>query len=286
MKIILFLFLISVSSTHILGDSTKVPLKPKTTILKDLGSDLGIFATDWGAFLTCPLRMDTKDLIVNSAVFGATILTSTIDDDVRNEISRHGFNTYNNDILDVPTFYGYVQYPSILGGVMYAFGLFARIDWFRTTGRELIQALVYGGTVTIGLRYAFARRRPSTSVNNQYEFDWFEADGELQAFPSGHMVVAASTSTIFAEKIDTWWARAILYPFALWTGFARMRNDKHWLSDIIFGAALGYGSAKFVLNQEERRELEEKKSRKSSKSKKMRFNLIPTLNGISVTLKF
>jgi membrane-associated phospholipid phosphatase len=110
--------------------------------------------------------------------------------------------------------------------------------------------LVYGGTLTIGLRYAFARRRPYTSINNQYEFEWFNKDGELQSFPSGHMVVAATTSTILAERIDTWWARAVLYPFALYTGFARMRNDKHWLSDIIFGAAIGYGSAKFVLNQE------------------------------------
>ena len=141
------------------------------------------------------------------------------------------------------------------------------------------------------MRYALARRRPYTSVNNQYEFEWFNSDGELQAFPSGHMVVAATTSTILAERINTWWARAILYPFALLTGYARMYNDKHWLSDIIFGAALGYGSAKFVLNQEERREKEELKTQKnkllkSGKKKGSGINLIPTGNGLMFTWKF
>ena len=64
--------------------------------------------------------------------------------------------------------------------------------------------------------------------------------------------MAMATSTVLAEKINTWWARAILYPFAVLTGYARIYNDKHWLSDVVFAAALGYGTGRFVLNQEER----------------------------------
>jgi membrane-associated phospholipid phosphatase len=97
------------------------------------------------------------------------------------------------------------------------------------------------------------------------------------------MTVAATTSTILAEQIGTWWARAVFYPFALLTGYARLYNDKHWLSDIIFGAALGYGSAMFVLNQDERREKEEKKK---TKTKSSGLNLYPTFNGISATWNF
>jgi membrane-associated phospholipid phosphatase len=170
---------------------------------------------------------------------------------------------------------------------MYAVGLFARNQWIRTTGRQLIQALIYGGTLTMGMRYAIGRKRPYTSENDQYEFETFTSDGELQAFPSGHMVVAMTSSTILAEKIDTWWARAILYPFAMLTGYARMYNDKHWLSDIIFGTALGYGSAKFVLNQEERREKEELKKRTTKeKVRGSGLQIIPTGFGFSLTYGF
>jgi len=281
-KLLIIIYSISLVNSISLADSTKVSTKSKTTIIQDLGRDLGILATDWGAFLTSPLRMDGKDIFMTTALFTGTVISSTADMEVRNWISRRGYDTYNNDVWDGPTFYGYVQYSAILGGAMYAAGLFAREKWLRTTGRQLIQALIYGGTLTMGMRYVLGRHRPYTSEKDQYEFEWFTSDGELQSFPSGHIVVAMTTSTILAERIDTWWARAILYPMAFLTGYARMYNDKHWLSDIIFGTAIGYGSAKLVLNQEESREKELKKKQKKGGG----FNILPTGNGLAFTYTF
>jgi hypothetical protein len=60
MKILLFLLALNFSITTILADSTKIPLMPKTTVWKDLGNDLVIFATDWGSFLTCPCELMVK----------------------------------------------------------------------------------------------------------------------------------------------------------------------------------------------------------------------------------
>ena len=280
---VLFTAIFVINST-LLSDSTKsIKLKTNTTIWQDFTKDLGILATDWGAYLTTPLRMNGKDVFMVSSLFIGTIISSAADLEIRNKVSRRGYNTYNGDFWDVPTFYGYVQYPSILGGAMYGVGLFSRNKWIRTTGRQLIQALIYGGTITVGIRYLTGRKRPFTSEKNQYEFKAFESNGDLASFPSGHMVVAMTTSTILAERIDTWWARAILYPFAFLTGYARLYNDKHWISDIIFGAALGYGSAKFVLNQEEKRE---KEKLKSGKKKGGGFSIIPTGNGINISYKF
>lgn len=273
------LFINSVS----FADSTKVISRSKTTIFQDIGSDLGIFAADWGYYLTSPLRMDGEEIFLTSSLIAGTVISSATDKDVRNWISRQGYDTYNRDFWDIPTFYGYVQYPSILGAAMYATGLFARNNWIRITGRQLIQALVYGGTLTMGIRYALGRHRPYTSNNDQYEFEWFTSDGELQSFPSGHTVVAMTTSTIMAERIDTWWARAVLYPMAFLTGYARIYNDKHWLSDVIFGLAIGYSSAKLVLNQEERREKEAKKKEKKSGSE---FSILPAVNGLVLCYKF
>lgn len=261
---------------------TKRTFKPKkTTIFQDLGYDLKYFAIDWGAFFAAPFSSN-KNLIISSAVVGGTILSSTVDKDVRKQFSVPGTEKYTGTFLDGPIAYGYVQYPSIFGGALYTIGLLARESELRKTGRMLIQSLVYSGTVTMALRYATGRHRPFSSSGNQYEFSWFNSAGDTQSFPSGHTVVAFATSTILAEQIDTWWARGILYSFAALTGYARLHYDKHWFSDIVFGAALGFGSSMFVIHRERDREKEDKRKMKKSGG----FSFSPTMNGINFTYNF
>jgi membrane-associated phospholipid phosphatase len=285
-KLTLIAILIFVSSQASQSDSTftlKNKKPPKPTIWDDLGYDIKAYAFDWGSFLIYPFTMSGKDALIGGTVIGGTALISLIDDDFRDIASHEGRSTYNHDFWDIPTFYGYVQYPSILGGAMYAVGLFARENWIRKTGRMLLQSLTYGGTVTMGLRYVLGRHRPFSSEKNQYEFSWFESNGDLQSFPSGHTVVAFSTSTILAEQIDTWWARVVLYSFAALTGYARIYNDQHWISDVVFGAALGFGSSMFVLKMERDRE---KEAKKKIKSKGGGFSFYPGINGIRISYGF
>jgi membrane-associated phospholipid phosphatase len=252
--------------------------------LQDLGNDLKYFATDWGAYFYEPFRTK-KNLLISSGVVGGTILISAADKEVRKQISVQGNTTYNGNLLDGPSAYGYVQYPSIFGGALYTIGLITRESELRKTGRMLIQSLVYSGTVTIGLRYLFGRSRPfSSKTGSQYEFTWFQSKGDTQSFPSGHTVVAFACSTILAEQIDTWWARAILYPFAALTAYARMHNDQHWLSDVVFAAALGYGTSKFVIGRERDREKEANDKRKMNKGGG--FSFYPSFNGFSLVYDF
>ncbi len=287
MKKYLSVFLIIFSFQGILhADSTFTPKKnklKKPTIWQDIGNDFIIFAEDWGVYLTIPLRMNTKGLIIGSSVVAGTVLTSTVDKDFRKAVSRRNFGTYNHDFWDAPTAYGFVQYPSIFGGALYTIGLLTRENELRKTGRMLLQSLAYSGTLTMGMRILFGRHRPFTSKETQYEFSWFNMAGDTQSFPSGHTVVAFTTSTILAEQIDTWWARVVLYSFAALTGYARLYNDKHWLSDVTFGAILGYASAKFVLNREKERETAFKNK---EKKKGGGFSFYPGFNSISLTYNF
>ena len=284
-KVISLLIIFVLSNTALKADSTftKNSSKPlKTTIMQDIGNDLKYFATDWGAYFYEPFRTK-KNLLISSAVVGGTILISTADKEVKKEISVQGTGTYNGNFLDGPTAYGYVQYPSIFGGALYTIGLLTRESELRKTGRMLIQSLVYSGTVTMGLRYLLGRTRPfSSKTGSQYEFTWFQSKGDTQSFPSGHTVVAFATSTILAEQIDTWWARAILYPFAALTAYARMHNNQHWLSDVIFAATLGYGTSKFVIGREREREENEKRKMKKGGG----FSFYPSFNGFSVVYGF
>lgn len=283
-KLLLIITVLILSSQFTYADSTKTfKFKPKkTTVWQDLSYDLSAFGSDWLMYFAEPFQSGRNALLTSGVVVG-TVLSSTVDKDFRKAVSRRGFPTYNGDFWDGPTAYGFVQYPSIFGGALYTIGLVSREEGIRKTGRMLLQALAYSGTVTMGMRYLFGRHRPFVSVRNQYEFSWFSAVGDTQSFPSGHTVVAFTTSTILAEQIDTWWARVILYSFAALTGYARLYNDKHWLSDVIFGAALGYGSAKYVLSRERDRESEQQKKQKK---KGGGFTLSPSFNGINIVYEF
>ena len=270
------------SNTYSDSTITKSQLKPpKTTVIQDLGSDLKYFALDWGAFFAAPFS-SSKNMIWSSSVIAGTVLSSAVDKDFRKQFSVPGSSQYSGTFLDGPIANGYVQYPSILGGAMYTIGLLARESELRKTGRMLIQSLVYSGTVTMALRYATGRHRPFSSSGNQYEFSWFNSAGDTQSFPSGHTVVAFATSTILAEQIDTWWARAVLYSFAALTGYARLHYDKHWFSDVFFGAALGFGSSMFVLHREREREKENKRKMKKGGG----FSFSPAVNGINFSYGF
>jgi hypothetical protein len=256
----------------------------KTTVWKDIISDMKYFAEDWGAYLTLPLHMQGKDFVYAGSVIGGTVIISTLDKNVRNEVSHFTNNDYNHDFWDIPTAYGYAPYQVIFSAGLYTTGLFIRDSEIRKTGRMLVQSLVYSGTISIGLKYALGRTRPYASgTDGQYDFKWFETNQDYQSFPSGHMLCAMSTSTVLAEKINTWWARAVLYPLALMTGYARIYNDKHWLSDVVFSAALGYGTGRFVINQEEQRENE---SKKKVKNKGSGLNFYPTMTGFGFTWGF
>ncbi|MCC6348051.1 MAG: phosphatase PAP2 family protein [Candidatus Eisenbacteria bacterium] len=74
-------------------------------------------------------------------------------------------------------------------------------------------------------------------------------DGEHRrsnaAFPSSHAANAFAVATVLARR----WKRATLPAFALASlvGWSRLYLNRHWLSDVAVGAALGVGLAMLVL---------------------------------------
>ncbi len=70
----------------------------------------------------------------------------------------------------------------------------------------------------------------------------------LNAFPSGHTATAfMGAEFLFQEYRDVSIAYGIIgYTVAGATGFLRMSNNKHWLSDVIAGAGVGILSTKLA----------------------------------------
>lgn len=68
------------------------------------------------------------------------------------------------------------------------------------------------------------------------------------AFPSGHTTQAFTSATLLHKEYG---ARSIWYSvggygIATTTGALRMLNNRHWLSDVLFGAGVGIGATQVV----------------------------------------
>lgn len=61
------------------------------------------------------------------------------------------------------------------------------------------------------------------------------------SFPSGHTAAAFMAATLFYKEygFKGYWVGLVAYAAAIITGFTRILNNRHWLFDVIVGAALG-----------------------------------------------
>ena len=67
------------------------------------------------------------------------------------------------------------------------------------------------------------------------------------------MSTAFAIGTVFAESGNDeyrWIRRIVGYGVAGATGYVRIKENVHWLSDTVAGAALGIAAARFVLNRQ------------------------------------
>jgi undecaprenyl-diphosphatase len=129
----------------------------------------------------------------------------------------------------------------VAGGILAAGVISGRKDLQRSGGRVLASVLVAGVT-TAAIKRIAGRFRPP-DANDQYVFKPFSSH---DAFPSGHTTVAFAFAASLAEEIHRPWATALLYAGAGGTGWSRLNDHSHWLSDVLGGAAVGITAAKLV----------------------------------------
>lgn len=104
-------------------------------------------------------------------------------------------------------------------------GVQSKNHWFDQTKYLFISNLFSSG-ITYGLKHWTGKTRPN---------------GEPYSSPSGHTAVAFTNATVlFNEFVDSSPLLAYSgYAFATTTGFYRMLNNEHWLSDVLLSAGIG-----------------------------------------------
>jgi membrane-associated phospholipid phosphatase len=102
------------------------------------------------------------------------------------------------------------------------------------------------------------------------------------SFPSGHTTVAFAAATVYAlEYANKTWVPIFAYTAASLIGFSRITENKHWATDVLAGAALGYLTGKQVVNNYHRyAKLRAPKQRRASTTFSLGFSNGQLLPGV------
>lgn len=124
----------------------------------------------------------------------------------------------------------YLQYiPAGLVIGMKAAGYESRSSWGRMIVSDAFSVATMATAVN-AVKYSIKRLRPDGSQRN--------------SFPSGHTATAFLSATMLHKEYG-WrspWFSIGGYTVAAVTGVSRIMNNKHWMSDVVAGAAIGIGS--------------------------------------------
>jgi membrane-associated phospholipid phosphatase len=205
-------------------------------------------------FLIQPTKWDNNDWLRFGVVVGATLLAMQVDQPIRDAVLKD-----RSYLESVPIKLGKKWadiYPPVL-----LFGGFAIYSWLtddigtRKTAYEIVQALLYAGAVDKLLAIAIGRARPYVNEGPKsfHPFSTlspFELDYE--SLPGGHCAIAFALSTVLSRNVKPVWLKVIVYAPSALTFVSRVYQDMHWTSDNLFGVALGYFVATWVVDQHER----------------------------------
>jgi membrane-associated phospholipid phosphatase len=145
---------------------------------------------------------------------------SSADDEVRESVNSSGsgwgrtFQTAGGPV-----------WGSLFTAAMFTAGRFSDHARFRAMTYDMVDAVVLNFGYSQVLKVAVGRERPNGQNN--------------QSFPSGHASNAFTIATV-AERHYGWKLGVPAYIIAGVVGASRIQQDKHYVSDVLAGATLGY----------------------------------------------
>ncbi len=254
-----------------------VSVAQERSLFQIIADDLSESAVLGIDYLNFPSRFDTDDWRNFGSTGALTLSLMAFDETAQSGSQELAAKGNLNGVMSFFRGYGDAKYAAGGSAAVYLTGLATGSETIHRVGKELLQTLVYSGFVTTSLKVILGRSRPFKN-EGAFSFDPFKIDDEFISLPSGHTTIAFALSSVLAAEIDNTYASIGLYTLASLTGFSRMYDNKHWLSDVFLGAAIGTSTGYFVVHQN--------KKRSGKEDKADALTIRPTLNGFSLTYKF
>lgn len=147
------------------------------------------------------------------------------DRDLRNQLQPDGVKTGIDDY-------------TVLAPILTTYGL----ELAGVEGRnDLVNKSIILGTSTLFMYSTVRLIKNNTSVRRP-------SGRSVSSFPSGHTALSFMAAEFLHQEyghVSAWYS-IVGYSVATATGFLRIYNDKHWLSDVMAGAGIGILSTKIA----------------------------------------
>lgn len=129
-----------------------------------------------------------------------------------------------NDVFAPAKYYGNTLEQVALSVGTFAVGRAIGSDKTAHFGMDLLRAQIVAESIVQPIKFAVQRERPNGSNN--------------YSFPSGHAAVTFADATVIERHLG-WKFSAVGYAVATYVAASRMHDNVHYLSDVVFGAAIG-----------------------------------------------
>ncbi|HEY1303870.1 MAG TPA: phosphatase PAP2 family protein [Vicinamibacterales bacterium] len=188
------------------------PPTPRHTGIKALVKDLGNDIT----------HLPSKENLFWAGIGGGLALAAhPFDDNVNQSLTNSDFA---KSFFRPGEVIGQLPTLLTLAVTTYAVGRIGDKPKVSHLGMDLIQALAISEMMVQTLKYTTRRERPDGSGKN--------------SFPSGHAADTFAFATALERHLG-WRGAVPAYIFSSYVAISRLPANRHWLSDAVFGSAVG-----------------------------------------------
>ncbi len=193
--------------------------------------------------VTRPARWQKKEWVTAAGLGALVGVAYWQDDHIRNLILRN-----RDDDLDWYSTYLFnpagATYSFVFLAGLYTYGGFTGNGKSKKVALDASRALVLTMVATRATKFISNRERPFEDHPDGLPDDDhlpFEDDQRFESFFSGHTAAAFTIAAVMAHAYkDKKAVPYIAYGLAGAAGISRLYLDKHWTSDVVVGAIVGY----------------------------------------------
>jgi len=205
------------------------------------------YLSDTRDIIFSPLHWKGRQWMEVALVTGTTVALYSVDGEIQREVQEDR-SSWSNETARAARRFGDGQYTLPVLGAFYLYGRYGGDAKAAETALLSLESFVVSGIFTGALKALGHRDRPYTGqpYNTWHGPGTGLSDSNL-SFPSGHSTFAFSLATVFAkEYVDNRFIPPAAYGIATLTALSRVNDNDHWLSDVFFGSAVGYFTAKAI----------------------------------------
>jgi membrane-associated phospholipid phosphatase len=210
--------------------------------------NLSRYTHETGQFFTQPVRWHGKDWLTLGVMAAGTVLIMQVDEPIRNDLNRGGRPHFRSFPIEAGRIWGEGFTPPIIAAGFGIHGWLAHKQSSSKIGFEIIQAVTYAEAITQITKIVVGRARPYLNEGSQ-SYHPFNFKGiSFQSLPGGHSTEGWAVSTVLSRNVHSPVLKILVFAPAVLTVVSRIYQDRHWTSDCVLGAAIGFTVGNWVVS--------------------------------------